>query len=570
MSPEKYSMLRSVKERVTVHRYQVRRTFGVFFKMLLNPLSQFFLTLSLVFSFVGVSAFASTSEPDLNCAVASSESALHLKEPFTVQLDLVNPAAQLDSRFLSFAMDSSFVFGGKWWDGKSAKVVPPFNFHSAKLTYLTSFLTPAYLRIGGTEADKVFYDLSAHPVMTPPEHHTVVMNQSEWDAINEFAQKLDLKISFNLNAGLGARTKQGNWNPNSARELITYTAAKHYPVEIWELGNEIGFMPFTGNGRVTSKQYAKDLVEARKLLTELQPQAKLLANPSAFESWLGDRFDLIGKVLKHSVSETIQIMSWHYYPEQSSRCKRWLQLRHQNACKLISPGVLDEAGKWAKLVNQLLGEESSPAEAWLGETSSANCGGAPGISDRYVDGIWWLDELGQMAHENQKVVIRQDLVGADYGILGNENLEPRPNYWNAVIWKHLMGQTVLNIKSTTPDRSLRIYAQCTPKTYAEYLPGAVTVLVLNASTAEKVSFGLDKLDELPQWLYRFGSPHALGQKLFLNGDELMLNSEGKLPVLSGVKVVPAPGGTPAKHELEPLAYEFIVIPDAHAPACKNL
>ena len=62
--------------------------------------------------------------------------------------------------------------------------------------------------------------------------------------------------------------------------------------------------------------------------------------------------------------------------------------------------------------------------------------------------------------------------------------EPKPSYWGALLWRRLMGKTVLD--AGIPIREgLHVYAHCLRGT-----PGGVALLVLNTSTAEPTTLQL--------------------------------------------------------------------------------
>eukprot|EP00118_Oscarella_pearsei_P020240 m.218757 g.218757 ORF g.218757 m.218757 type:complete len:101 (+) comp39904_c0_seq14:591-893(+) len=81
---------------------------------------------------------------------------------------------------------------------------------------------------------------------------------------------------------------------------------------------------------------------------------------------------------------------------------------------------------------------------WLGETSSAYGGGAPGLSDSFVAGNLWLDKLGLAALRNYTAVCRQTFVGGSYGLL-YADFRPLPDYYTSVLFKRLVGSKVLKI-----------------------------------------------------------------------------------------------------------------------------
>ena len=73
----------------------------------------------------------------------------------------------------------------------------------------------------------------------------------------------------------------------------------------------------------------------------------------------------------------------------------------------MDPVNLDEAGHWAGKVNGWRDRYAPGKAVWLGETGNAQYGGEPGLSDAYLGGLWWLDQLGLMARLGQEVVVRQ-------------------------------------------------------------------------------------------------------------------------------------------------------------------
>ena len=66
------------------------------------------------------------------------------------------------------------------------------------------------------------------------------------------------------------------------------------------------------------------------------------------------------------------------------------------------------------------------------------------------------------------------LASSDYGFLDQKTYEPRANYWAALVWRKLMGTTVLDA-GPSPSENLHLYAQC-----LRGKPGGVTLLAINA------------------------------------------------------------------------------------------
>ena len=91
----------------------------------------------------------------------------------------------------------------------------------------------------------------------------------------------------------------------------------------------------------------------------------------------------------------------------------------------------------------------------------------------------FLDQLGSLAQRSVKTVMVNTLASSDYGLLEENTLDPRPDYWAAVLWKQLMGTRVLD-PGVPPADGFRVYAQC-----AHGQPGAVTLLAINFGKEDK-------------------------------------------------------------------------------------
>ena len=109
---------------------------------------------------------------------------------------------------------------------------------------------------------------------------------------------------------------------------------------------------------------------------------------------------------------------------------------------------------------------------WNTETPDAACGGNP-WGGTFLDSFRYLDQLGPLARQDVEVVIHNTLDASDYGLLAENSYEPKPNYWAALLWRRLMGTTVLD-PSVANGPGLHVYAQC-----LRNVLGGVAMLVLN-------------------------------------------------------------------------------------------
>jgi len=220
---------------------------------------------------------------------------------------------------------------------------------------------------------------------------------------------------------------------------------------------------------------------------------------------------------------------------------------------MLNADALNEAGFWAERMRSWRDQYAAGKPIWLGETGNAQFGGEPGLSDAYLGGLWWLDELGLVARSGTQVVVRQTLSGSNYGMMDDVQLTPRPDYWNSLLWKRLMGTEVYStLAEGDNSENLRVYAQSTA-TQA----GATTLLLINIDPTRSAQVQFPGFQNNPFQVYMLNCADLFGQELRLNGNIVALNSETRLPELTG-KMVPA-AAVPYL-TLNPLAYAFVVFP----------
>ncbi len=122
------------------------------------------------------------------------------------------------------------------------------------------------------------------------------------------------------------------------------------------------------------------------------------------------------------------------------------------------------------------------------------------------------------------------LGASDYGLLDERTLTPRPNYWGALLWRRLMGTTVLD--SGLPiEQGLHVYAHC-----QRGKSGGVTLLVINTDRIASRSLRLGHASER----YALDATSLRSTIVQLNGTTLALDVKGDLPPTEGS---PNPAGT---------------------------
>jgi hypothetical protein len=459
----------------------------------------------------------------------------------------------VDQRFQSYNIEMVEVTGGHFWrpyrdDSKASGTPPlfayrkPIDLANARLRKLAAALGPAYLRVSGTWANATYFNDTGGNAISTPDGFTDELTRAQWKGVIEFARAVDARLVTSFATSAGTRDAHGVWTPTLANKLIAYTHA---------LGGEIAAAEFTNEPEGDdAANFGRDLSAFRSLLKQASPET-LLLGPGASG---GDDADSAhaGENLLGAAGPVFDAISWHYYREASQRCSHVMQSATEREQNALLDDALSKVDRVAHVYADLRDRFEPGKPLWITETAAAFCGGNPSDAT-FLDSFRYLDQLGRMARRKVQVVIHNTLAASDYGLLDETSFAPRPDYWAALLWRTLMGTTVLDPGSPSAP-GLHLYAHC-----LRSKSGGVVLLVINADRAASGTLELPA----PAGRYTLTADHLTDTSVRMNGRELRLGAGDELPSLEGEPV-------PSRRlDLAPASINFLAIPEAANPACLN-
>ena len=233
----------------------------------------------------------------------------------------------------------------------------------------------------------------------------------------------------------------------------------------------------------------------------------------------GEFVDYVEPALAAAQGE-VDVVTWHYYPQQSERCA--VQSRLAEPEVMLDPAALDEIETWAGQVEGVRDAHAAHgAEVWIGETGNAQCGGQPGVSDSWASSFWWVDQLGLLSRRGHQGSIRQTLSGADYALVDDVDLEPNPDWWASLLWTQRMGPAVLD--ATSDDPMLRVWAHCD-------VEGGIALAAINLDGTSAV---LELDPSLGTWaeVWVMEAEDLSSRTVRINGVDAAVADDGTAPTL---------------------------------------
>jgi hypothetical protein len=432
-------------------------------------------------------------------------------------------------RFQSYNVEMVEVTGGRFWSpyavfangGDLYHQRTPIDLENPVLRRLAAALGPAYVRVSGTWANSTWFSDSDPAPHAPPQGFGGVLSHQQWQGVIDFARAVDAEITVSVAISAGTRDAAGRWLPEQTRRLFAATQKAGAHIAAIEFMNE----PSARAGapeNYEAEAFARDHRAFHDVLREVSPQTSILG-PSA----LGDKLDdpgepaLSAAKLLAKIAPDLDGLSYHHYGAASRRCAGdawWPQTRAQDALGEDWLGTTERAFE----VYRTLRDRFLPGKPiWLTETADTVCGGNPWAST-FLDSFRYLDQLGRLARHGVHTVMHNTLAASDYGMIDEATMTPRPNYWCALLWRKLMGETVFDCG--TAKAGLRVYAHSLRES-----PGGIALLALNTDRTQERTLNL----AVPGTRYTLSAKELQTQSIMLNGAPLRLASEGALPALVG-------------------------------------
>jgi hypothetical protein len=461
----------------------------------------------------------------------------------------------VDARFQSYNVEMVTVTGGRFWKpypprrwaakGDLYQYRPPVDLANPTLRRLAAALGPAYVRVSGTWANATWFADSDPAPATPPAGFNSVLTRAQWRGVVEFAKAVDGRIVTSFAVSPGARDAGGVWMPDAARRLLAYTGSLDGSISAAEFMNEPSLAPANGaSAGYDASAYGRDFGIFRDFLKQASPETLILGPGDIGEA---DPASAMRRPATAAIAANeVDGFSYHDYATLSRRCGG-----RDRPADALSNQWLSRTGR-TLAAQRALAERVAPGKPlWLTETAGAACGGNAWEAT-FLDTFRYLDQLGQLARAGVQVVMHNTLSGSDYGLLDEQDFRPRPNYWAALVWRRLMGATVLD-PGAPATAGLHVYAHC-----QRDVPGGVSLLVIN--TSRKAPRALT----LPAASARYTLDASVLQSatMRLNGAPLGMGPNGALPAMAGI---PTPAGAVT---FAPATITFLAIPAAANPACR--
>lgn len=476
-------------------------------------------------------------------------------------------------RFQSYNIEMAAVTGAEFWKPYGAAgsdlfaYRPPRDLADQRLRSLAAALGPAYVRVSGTWANSTWFADTDPAPADPPAGFVSVLARDRWQAVLDFAAAVDADIVSSFAVSAGTRDASGRWTPDHAQRQLDHTRAAGSAIVAAEFMNEPSAAAMGGApDGYDAAAYGRDFAVFARWAREAVPDMIVLGPGSIGDAPAALGFDsgsaagpagspfadgafLDTADLLSAGGGDVDAFSYHHYYAVSQRAAA-MGMPNTSPDDALSTEFLDRT-EIARAHYAELRDRFAPGRPlWLTETADAAAGGNP-WAGTFLDCFRYADQLGLLARAGVQVVMHNTLESSDYALLDENDLTPKPTYWTALLWRTLMGSTVLDA-GTPSDGTLRLYAH-----NLRGVPGGVALLAINTARDRSHRFVLP----VNGVCYTLTADPLDSRTVALSGTTLDLGPDDELPELTGVAV---PAGDVI---LAPATITFVAVPAAENPAC---
>lgn len=478
---------------------------------------------------------------------------------------------KVDERFQSYNIEMAQIIGARFWKpyahthrasaakapnvaGRDANLFearPPVDLGNRRLVALAAALGPAYLRVSGTWANTVhFQDNDESVPASPPAGFRGVLTRAEWKGVVEFAKAADAKLVMSFAVNSAVRDAAGIWTSVEAGPLLAYTntiGGQVYAAELFNEPNQPGIGGAPPN--YTAQTFARDEAAFAAFAKSAAPQMKIAGPSDADAGNAALPGGLSAESLMAAEPRThVDIFSYHFYPALSQRCAAPASPAGTTLDMALNDAWLARTDAAFVAHKEVRDRYAPDAPIWLTETAGSACGGTPWDAT-FRDTFRYLDQMGRLARLGVSAIFHNTLAASEYGLIDETTLKPRPDYWAALLWRRLMGTSVLDAGAGV--RGVHVYAQC-----LRQHPGGVSILAINlAKSLARVNV------PGPADVYALTATYLESGTASLNGKPLAIGPDNALPALRARK-------SSGLVDLAPTSIAFIAEPFANNAACR--
>ena len=437
----------------------------------------------------------------------------------------------------------------QWYD--------PIDTTNPRLLKLAKEFGSVWVRVSGTWATKTYYDFDGKGM---PEGYQSALTRQQWVNLINFVDAIDAKLLISVANCEGLHHADEPWNPSEAEKIFALSKELGHPIDAVEFTNEPNMFVVTGFPvGYTAEHFHRDQDLFHKWVRENYPET-VVVGPCTVDSGavsmgpggksemssagIGAAFGTTATTddLMVGCTEKLDVFSYHYYNGISERLAAVMPTAHWLPEHTLSEEYLSMAGACARAFAPYRDKYVPGGEMWVTESGDAGGGGDTWAST-YMDVFRTLNELGEFATVTDGVIFHNTLASSDYGFLKHGTFVPRPNYFAALLWTRLMGNTVFNSGIAIAEGA---HVYCHSRKDGK--DGCV-YLVINNSKTDATTV------ELPKSAVKYtlaGKDGLRSTIMTLNGRDLVLGEGDELPCLCGEEV----SGTV---ELAPATCTFFVL-----------
>ncbi|MEO7385213.1 MAG: hypothetical protein ABIU18_09830, partial [Novosphingobium sp.] len=371
------------------------------------------------------------------------------------ELSALPKLAEVDERYQSYNVEMVEVTGGRFWApyggpaGEVYRMRAPLDLANIRLRNLAKNLGPAYMRVSGTWANNTYLPAAGETTTTPPEGYKQILTRDQWRGVIAFSKAVGAKIVTSFAAGDGTRDSDKIWKTEQAQRFVDLTEEAGGKIAAAEFFNEPNAATMGGLPKgYTANDYGRDFQIFRNWAKQAVPAMKIIGPGGVGEGALGDipvNALPAGMILSTDMMvknpNSLDAVSYHFYGNVSQRCAA-MRPKTANKDEALTPAWLDLTLRDYNYYSALRDKYEPGKPMWVTETAQAACGGSPWAST-FLDSFRYLNQLGLLAQKGVQVVMHNTLAASDYSLIDHDTLNPRPNYWAALLWKRVMGNIVL-------------------------------------------------------------------------------------------------------------------------------